>query len=40
MLPSAPAKSSKQWGRTWLHLKKHASTQLRDDVEAAVANYL
>lgn len=39
-MPSAPAKSSKQWGRTWLHLKKHASTPLRHGVEVAVANHL
>lgn len=25
---------------TWLHLKKHAATQFRDEVETAVANYL
>ncbi|MCX5240469.1 hypothetical protein [Streptomyces prunicolor] len=40
MLHSAPAKSSKQWGRTWLHLKKQAATLLHNDVEATVANYL
>ncbi|MFE2067369.1 TniQ family protein [Streptomyces sp. NPDC059467] len=40
MLPSAPAKGSKQWGRTWTHLRQHASPHLRDEVETAVANYL
>lgn len=40
MLPSAPAKGSKQWGRTWTHLRDHASTHLRSEVETAVANCL
>lgn len=28
------ATKATQWGRTWIHLKKHASAQLRGDVEA------